>query len=135
MADSLIDIEGIGATYAKSLADAGLTNTDHLLDTAGSASGRKSLATKTGIDEGKILEWVNRADLMRVKGIGSEFSDLLEAAGVDTVKELAQRVPANLAAKLTEVNEAKKLVRRVPTESEVSTWVTEAKSMPAKVSH
>src|SRR5688572_16175557 len=135
MADSLIDIEGIGATYAKSLADAGLTNTDHLLDTAGSASGRKSLATKTGIDEGKILEWVNRADLMRVKGIGSEFSDLLEAAGVDTVKELAQRVPANLAAKLTEVNEAKKLVRRVPAESEVSTWVTEAKSMPAKVSH
>ena len=115
MADSLIDIEGIGATYAKTLADAGLTNTDHLLDTAGSASGRKSLATKTGIDEGKILEWVNRADLMRVKGIGSEFSDLLEAAGVDTVKELAQRVPANLAAKLTEVNEAKKLVRRVPT--------------------
>jgi len=135
MADSLIDIEGIGATYAKTLADAGLTNTDHLLDTAGSASGRKSLATKTGIDEGKILEWVNRADLMRVKGIGSEYSDLLEAAGVDTVKELAQRVPANLAAKLAEVNEAKKLVRRVPTESEVNTWVTEAKSMPAKVSH
>jgi len=135
MADSLIDIEGIGATYAKTLADAGLTNTDHLLDTAGSASGRKSLATKTGIDEGKILEWVNRADLMRIKGIGSEYSDLLEAAGVDTVKELAQRVPANLAAKLAEVNEAKKLVRRVPTESEVNTWVTEAKSMPAKVSH
>lgn len=135
MADSLIDIEGIGATYAKSLADAGLTNTDHLLDTAGSASGRKSLATKTGIDEGKILEWVNRADLMRIKGVGSEFSDLLEAAGVDTVKELAQRVPANLAAKLTEVNEAKKLVRRIPSESEVSGWVAEAKTLPAKVSH
>jgi len=135
MADSLIDIEGIGATYAKTLADAGLTNTDHLLDTAGSASGRKSLATKTGIDESKILEWVNRADLMRIKGVGSEFSDLLEAAGVDTVKELAQRVPVNLATRLTEVNEAKKLVRRVPSESEVSTWVSEAKTLPAKVSH
>ena len=135
MADSLIDIEGIGATYAKTLADAGLTNTDHLLDTAGSASGRKSLATKTGIDEGKILEWVNRADLMRIKGVGSEFSDLLEAAGVDTVKELAQRVPVNLATRLTEVNEAKKLVRRVPSESEVSTWVSEAKTLPANVSH
>jgi predicted flap endonuclease-1-like 5' DNA nuclease len=135
MADSLIDIEGIGATYAKRLSDAGLTNTDHLLDQAGAASGRKSLASTTGIPEDLILGWVNRADLMRVKGVGSEFSDLLEAAGVDTVKELAQRAPANLAAKLTEVNEAKKLVRRVPSESEVSTWVAEAKTLPVKVSH
>ena len=84
MADNLIGIEGIGATYAKTLADAGLTNTDHLLDTAGSAAGRKSLADKTGLTEANILEWVNRADLMRVKGIGSESSDLLEAASVDT---------------------------------------------------
>ena len=135
MADSLIDIEGIGATYAKTLSDAGLTNTDHLLDQAGGASGRKNLATKTGIPEDLILEWVNRADLMRIKGVGSEFSDLLEAAGVDTVKELAQRVPANLAARLTEVNEAKKLVRRVPGEAEVSDWISEAKTLPAKVSH
>src|SRR5688500_11237442 len=135
MADSLMEIEGIGATNAKTLADAGLTNTDHLLDTAGSASGRKSLATKTGIDEKRILEWVNRADLMRINGIGSEFSDLLEAAGVDTVKELAQRVPANLAARIAEVNESKKLVRRVPSESEVSGWVSEAKKLPAKASH
>ena len=135
MADSLIDIEGIGATHAKTLADAGLTNTDHLLDAAGSAAGRKSLAAKTGLQESRLLEWVNRADLMRVKGIGSEYSDLLEASGVDTVKELATRAPANLAAKLAEVNEAKKLVRRVPTESEVSGWVAEAKNLPAKVSH
>ncbi len=135
MADSLVDIEGIGATHAKTLADAGLTNTDHLLDTAGSASGRKSLATKTGIDEKRILEWVNRADLMRINGIGSEFSDLLEAAGVDTVKELAQRVPANLAAKIAEVNESKKLVRRVPGETQVSGWVAEAKALPTKVTY
>jgi predicted flap endonuclease-1-like 5' DNA nuclease len=135
MADSLIDIEGIGATHAKTLADAGLTNTDDLLDAAGSASGRKSLATKTGIDESRILEWVNRADLMRIKGVGSEFSDLLEAAGVDTVRELAQRVPANLAAKIAEVNDAKKLVRRVPGESEVSDWITEAKGLTPKVTH
>ena len=133
--NSLIDIEGIGATYAKTLADADLTNTDHLLDAAGSASGRKTLATKTGLTEAKILEWVKRADLMRVKGIGGEYSNLLEAAGVDTVKELATRVPANLQAKLAEVNEAKKLVRRVPTESEVSGWVAEAKTLPAKVTH
>ena len=135
MADNLIDIEGIGATHAKTLADAGLTNTDHLLDAAGGATGRKNLAAKTGLSESQLLEWVNRADLMRVKGIGSEYSDLLEASGVDTVKELATRVPANLVAKLAEVNEAKKLVRRVPTESEVTGWVAEAKNLPTKVSH
>ena len=135
MPDNLIDIEGIGATYAKTLGDAGLKTTEDLLKSAGSAAGRKLLAEGTAIDAGKILEWVNRADLMRVKGVGSEFSDLLEASGVDTVRELATRVPANLHAKMTEVNADKKLVRRAPTLSEVEAWVGEAKTLPAMVSH
>ena len=135
MPDNLIDIEGIGATYAKTLGDAGLKTTEDLLKSAGSAAGRKLLAEGTAIDAGKILEWVNRADLMRVKGVGSEFSDLLEASGVDTVRELATRVPANLHAKMTEVNADKKLVRRAPTLSEVEAWVGEANTLPAMVSH
>ena len=135
MPDNLIDIEGIGAAYAKTLGDAGLKTTEDLLKSAGSAAGRKLLAEGTAIDAGKILEWVNRADLMRVKGVGSEFSDLLEASGVDTVRELATRVPANLHAKMTVVNADKKLVRRAPTLSEVEAWVGEAKTLPAMVSH
>lgn len=135
MADKLIDIEGIGPVYAKTLADAGLDTTDDLLATAGSASGRDGLAKKTGLTTKQILEWVNRADLMRIKGVGSEYSDLLEASGVDTVKELATRVPANLQAKMVEVNDAKKLVRRTPSLSEVETWVAEAKTLPAAVTH
>jgi predicted flap endonuclease-1-like 5' DNA nuclease len=135
MADKLIDIEGIGTTYAKTLEEAGLTNTDHLLETAGSAAGRRKLAESTGVSEKLILEWVNRADLMRINGVGSEFSDLLESSGVDTVKELATRVPANLQAKMAEVNEAKKLTRRTPNLAEVEKWVAEAKTMKAMVSH
>ena len=131
----IIEIEGIGETYAAALEKAGVATVEALLEQGGAPSGRQSLADKTGVTAQRILEWVNRADLMRIKGVGSEFSDLLEAAGVDTIKELAQRVPANLAARLTEVNEAKKLVRRVPGESEVSDWISEAKTLPAKVSH
>ena len=133
MVARIVEVEGIGAVYARKLADAGLRTTDDLIKVAGGAAGRKKLADSTGIDEAKILQWVNRADLMRIKGIGGEYSDLLEAAGVDTVKELATRVPANLQAKLAEVNEAQKLVRRVPSESVVSGWVSEAKSVPSLV--
>jgi len=135
MANNLIDIEGIGPTYAKTLGDAGLKTTDDLLKSAGSAAGRKSLAERTRIDASKILEWVNRADLMRIKGVGSEFSDLLEASGVDTTKELATRVPANLHAKMAQINDAKKLVRRLPTMAEVESWAKEAKALPAVVSY
>jgi predicted flap endonuclease-1-like 5' DNA nuclease len=135
MPDNLIDIEGIGPVIGKTLSDAGLKTTDDLLKSAGSAAGRKSLAEKTGLGEDRLLEWVNRADLMRIKGVGSEFADLLEAAGVDTVRELATRVAANLQAKMSEVNEDKKLVRRVPTANEVEAWVSEAKSLPSMISH
>jgi predicted flap endonuclease-1-like 5' DNA nuclease len=133
--DNLIDIEGIGPRNAETLSKEGLKTTDDLLKAAGPRSGRESLAKKTSIEEKMILEWVNRADLMRIKGVGSEFSDLLEASGVDTVRELATRVPANLQARMVEINESKKLVRRVPTMNEVEAWVSEAKTLPPMVTH
>ncbi|MEJ5221556.1 MAG: DUF4332 domain-containing protein [Tepidiforma sp.] len=131
----IIEIEGIGPTYAAKLEAAGIPTTEALLEQAGSAKGREQVAEKVGVTTAKVLEWVNRADLMRVKGIGSEYSDLLEAAGVDSVKELAQRRPENLHAKLLEVNEAKKLVRQAPSLSAVEKWVAEAKTLPAAVTH
>ncbi len=132
---NILEIEGVGPVAAGKLTSAGVKTTESLLDKGGSAKGRKDLAAATGIDEKKILEWVNRADLMRVKGVGSEFSDLLEAAGVDTVKELAQRRADNLQEKMVEVNKQKKLVRRVPAASEVEAWVAHAKSLPGAVTY
>jgi predicted flap endonuclease-1-like 5' DNA nuclease len=108
---------------------------EDLLERCGSKAGREALAGTTGIGEGLILEWTNHADLYRIKGVGSEYADLLEEAGVDSVPELAQRVPANLAAKLAAVNEEKNLVRRVPSESEVADWVAQAKELPRAVHH
>lgn len=131
----IIEIEGIGEKYAAALEGAGVATVEALLETGGSDSGRKALAEKAGLTSQQVLEWVNRADLMRVKGIGSEYSDLLEAAGVDTVKELATRRPDNLFAKMEEVNAAKKLVRRTPTAAEVEKWVAEAKTLPPKVTY
>ena len=109
---SIADIEGVGAKFAEALSAAGVSTTEALLKSGGSAAGRKALADASGIDAGKILEWVNHSDLMRIKGVGSEYADLLEAAGVDTVKELATRNAENLAAKMLELNTAKSLVRR-----------------------
>ena len=131
----IVEIEGIGEKLAATLEGAGVATVEALLATAGTAKGREELANKTGLKAPQILEWVNRADLMRVKGVGSEYSDLLEAAGVDTVKELATRRPDNLHAKLLEVNEAKNLVRRPPALSQVEAWVADAKSLPPAVSH
>ncbi|MEM2599996.1 MAG: DUF4332 domain-containing protein [Thermoproteota archaeon] len=129
------EIEGIGPEYAKKLLEAGIKTTDDLLKAAGSKDGRKMLAEKTGISEKLILEWVNLADLFRIKGIGEEYSDLLEEAGVDTVAELARRDPANLHAKILEVNKEKKLVRRPPTLKQVTDWVKQAKKLPRKVEY
>ncbi len=129
------EIEGIGPAIAAKLVAADVKTVEALLKAGGSASGRKALAATAGIDAGKLLEWVNRADLMRIKGVGSEFSDLLEASGVDTVKELATRKPENLFAKMEEVNTAKKLVRRTPSAPEVQKWVAEAKTLPQAVTH
>lgn len=128
-------IEGVGPVFAEKLAEAGVKTTERLLKEGATASGRKSIAAQSGIDNKKILEWVNRCDLMRISGIGPEYSDLLEAAGVDTVKELAQRRPDNLHATIVEANEAKKLVRRPPSSGMVANWVVAAKGLPRVVDY
>jgi len=132
---SIKDVEGIGEAYAAKLKDAGITTTDHLLDQGASSKGRAKLAADSGIREDLILRWVNHADLEPIKGIGWEYADLLEVAGVDTVPELAQRKPENLHAKLAEANAAKPLVRRLPTADQVADWVEQAKSLERKVTH
>lgn len=128
-------IEGIGAAFAAKLHAAGVGSIEGLFTTGATPAGRKELAEKTGISAAQILKWVNRADLMRVRGIGEEYSDLLELAGVDTVVELAQRRPESLHAKLLEVNAAKKAVRRPPALSMVQSWVEQAKKLPRGVSY
>jgi predicted flap endonuclease-1-like 5' DNA nuclease len=131
----IIDVEGIGEAYAKRLTDAGIATTEALLEHGAAPKGRKEIAEKTGIGDALILKWLNRADLARVKGIGSEYADLLEAAGVDTVPELAKRVPANLTKKMGEVNATKNLVRKVPTEAQVAEWVEQAKKLPRVITY
>jgi len=131
----LTSIEGIGPAYAAKLQEAGVGTTEALLDKGATPQGRNDVATATGISAKLIMEWVNLADLSRVKGISEEYADLLEEAGVDTVPELAQRNPENLHAKLKEVNEAKNLVRRLPGLSQVTGWVTQAKELPRIVTY
>jgi predicted flap endonuclease-1-like 5' DNA nuclease len=131
----VIDIEGIGPVYAKKLGEAGIKTTDDLLKAGATAKGREELAKKAGIDVKLILEWVNRSDLYRIKGVGQEYSDLLENAGVDTVVELTNRVPENLLAKMLEVNAAKKLVRRPPPISSVKNWIEQAKKLKRVVEY
>jgi predicted flap endonuclease-1-like 5' DNA nuclease len=131
----IITIEGIGPVYAETLAQAGIKTTEDLLKVAATRKGREELVEKTGISGKFILKWVNRADLMRVPGIGEEYSDLLEAAGVDTVRELRNRNPENLYNKMCEINEQKRLVRRTPHQSEVTAWVEAAKTMEPLVTY
>jgi predicted flap endonuclease-1-like 5' DNA nuclease len=132
---NIIDIEGIGKGYAAKLAAADITTTQALLERGATPKGRQDLAEQTQISGKLILEWVNLADLLRIKGIGEEFSDLLEEAGVDTVPELAQRNPENLHQKIVEVNEAKNLVRRVPGLAQVTDWVAQAKELPRVITY
>ena len=132
---SIEEIEGIGSTYAKKLNEAGIRTTADLLEAGGTPKGRALLAETSGISGTLILEWVNLADLFRIKGVGEEYSDLLEEAGVDTVVELARRNAENLHAKLCEVNETKHLVRRVPTLNEVTQWIEQAKTLPRKIEY
>ncbi|WP_067221877.1 DUF4332 domain-containing protein [Stappia indica] len=135
MSYSIDEIEGIGPVYAEKLKAVGIRTTEAYLERAKDPKGRKVLAEETGIDDKRILKWANMADLMRISGVGEEYSELLEAAGVDTVKELKHRVPANLHAKMKEVNEAKKLVRQLPSESGVEKWVAQAKELPAVMTY
>jgi predicted flap endonuclease-1-like 5' DNA nuclease len=128
-------IEGIGAAYAEKLTAAGITTTEALLEHGAAASGRKEIAEKSGLSEKVILRWVNMCDLFRIKGVGEEYSDLLEAAGVDSVPELAQRNADNLTEKMATVNEEKKLVRQVPVAKVVEGWIAQAKELPKVVTH
>lgn len=128
-------IEGIGPVYGERLRGAGIATTAQLLKACSDPKGRRGTAATTGIDETLLLKWANRADLMRVKGIGTQYSDLLEAAGVDTVKELRTRNAANLAARLAEVNGSRKLTRAIPAERMVAGWIEQAKLLPAVLSH
>lgn len=129
------DIEGIGATYAEKFKGADVQTTDDLLKKGGTSKGRADLAAATELTEKHILEFVNRADLYRIKGIGSEFADLLESAGVDTVAELGNRNAENLAEKLKEVNAEKQKVRDLPSAEQVGKWIEEAKSLPRAVEY
>jgi predicted flap endonuclease-1-like 5' DNA nuclease len=129
------EIEGIGPTYGEKLKAAGIADTDALLSRCGARQGRADVAKETGLDESRLLKWANMADLMRISGVGEEYSELLEAAGVDTVKELQHRNAENLAAKMAEVNEAKKLTRVVPAASQVEKWIDQAKDLTPMISH
>ena len=127
---SIAEVEGIGPAYAEKLKENGIKTTEALLEAGATAKGRQALAAVTGISEKLILSWANKADLFRIKGVGEQYTDLLEAAGVDTVAELSKRRADNLTLKMTEVNEEKKLVRKLPTEAQVSGWIEAAKALP-----
>lgn len=131
----LSDVEGIGEAYSSKLEAAGISSLENLLETCCEKKGRKEMAEKSGVSEKLILNWVNRADLSRIKGISTQYADLLECAGVDTVPELAQRNPENLQSKMAELNNEKNLVRKVPTTSQVEDWVAQAKDLPRVVTH
>ena len=131
----LEDVEGIGPVNAKKLRKAGVGSTDSLLKMGGTAAGRKNLAAKAAVSDKLLLEWVNHVDLFRITGVGEEYADLLEEAGVDSVVELAQRRADNLLAKMTEVNTKKNLVNKMPALSQVEAWVAQAKKLPRAVSH
>lgn len=135
MTYKVVDIEGVGEVYAEKLIAAGIKTDAELLEKCAKPSGRKALEEATGISSKLILKWTNHCDLYRIKGVGPQFAELLEASGVDTVKELKHRVAANLAAKLLQVNEEKHLVRRVPVESEVQAMIDQAKELPAAVEY
>jgi predicted flap endonuclease-1-like 5' DNA nuclease len=132
---TLLYVEGIGEVYAGKLVAAGVPTAEALLEQGASPKGREAIAEKSGISAKLILEWVNHVDLYRIKGVGEEYADLLEAAGVDTVPELAQRNPQNLYEKLVEVNWQKELVRRLPSEGQVADWVGQAKQLPRKITY
>lgn len=129
------DIEGIGPSHGQRLRDAGIKTTAALLKACADPKGRKAMADKTGFSEQQLLKWTNMADLMRVSGVGEEYSELLEAAGVDTVKELRNRNPENLAQAIAAANAQKKLVRVVPSAKSVSKWVALAKELPPAISY
>ena len=135
MSKSIERIEGVGPKSGEAFRKAGIRTVDDLLARGASKSARRELATNTGISETRVLRWVNMADLFRINGVASQYAELLECAGVDTVKELKHRNADNLAEAMAKVNNEKKLVRRPPSAIVVQGWVSQAKELPAKVSH
>jgi len=135
MAKKIIEIEGIGPVYAEKLNKAGVVTIEGLLEKGATRAGRKAIADQSGVDESKILNWVNKADLFRIKGVGPQFSELLEAAGVDTVKGLRNRNAENLYAKLVEVQAEKKITRAVPALKQVSNFIEQAKNLPPVITY
>lgn len=135
MAKKISEIEGIGPTFEAKLNEAGINSVEGLLEKGCTKAGRKAIANDSGLDESKILNWVNMADLFRIKGIGSQFAELLKASGVDTVKELRNRNAANLHAKLAEVQEEKKITRTVPGIGQVEDYVEQAKKLDPMVTY
>ena len=131
----IIDVQGIGPVYAEKLAKAGIRTTEALLKKGASAEGRSEIEAMTKIGNSLILEWVNLADLYRIKGVGSQYSDLLEEAGVDTVLELSKRVANNLYAKMQEINQAKNLVNKMPTLKQTEDWIKQAKKLRRVVTY
>jgi predicted flap endonuclease-1-like 5' DNA nuclease len=128
-------IEGIGPSHTKKFAEVGVTTVEHLLKAGATPKGRKELATKTGFHERHLLKWVNQADLLRIKGVGRQYAELLQSSGVDSVKELAQRKPDHLHGKLKESNDTKRQVHIVPPLTSINNWISEAKKLPRVVSY
>lgn len=135
MANNIKDIEGVGEVYAEKLNAAGIKTTADLLEKGATKKGRVQLAETTGISEKLILKWTNHSDLFRIKGIAGQFAELLEAAGVDTVKEFRHRIPTNLHAKLVETNEAKNLCNRIPSVAELEKMIAQAKELEPVITY
>lgn len=135
MAYKIEEIEGIGPAYSEKLQSVGIKNTDDLLEQCATPAGRKQISEKTGLSEKNVLNWTNMADLMRVSGIGRQFAELLEASGVDTIKELRNRNAENLASKMEEVNKEKNLAKTSPSTTTVEDWIAQAKQTDPKISY
>ena len=135
MSYPITDIGGVDAEVATLLKAAGIRSTDRLLEMARTVRGRKLLSAKTGLDEKLLLCWANVADRMRIKGISKEYAELLQAAGVDTVKELKYRNPGNLAKAMADANKKRRLVRLLPSEKVVKRWIENAKLLPLKITY
>lgn len=136
MAHYKIDaVEGIGAEYSEKLHSFGIKDTGELLTALATPAKRTVVTKETGIPATHIMRFANMADLFRIKGVGPQYSELLESSGVDTTKELAQRVPSNLLKKMDEVNSSKNLSKRIPTEKELIRWIEEAKSLPRAIEY
>jgi hypothetical protein len=135
MSYPITEINGIDDEVSAVFKSVGIRSTGRLLEAASTMKGRKNLAIKTGVDETRLLCWANVADRMRIKGIRKEYADLLQAAGVDTVKELKFRNPANLAKAMAEANKKRKMVRLLPSEKVVCRWIEHARKLPLKITY